>query len=113
MGRHVTGHEPHNYYHCIDTYRDPEGDWDECPCCGLRPKVWEFDNGRSTACGCWTNRYLHFSIHAESIMSIHKRTGGKGMNEYDGDELRENWNHWCRTGVVLFEHAAKRSDGRW
>lgn len=27
-------------------------DWLPCPRCGLRPLVWEFDNGRVTAWGC-------------------------------------------------------------
>lgn len=99
---------------CIDAYKsvDNPEEWDNCPHCGLIPKVWIFDNGRSTACGCGETKYNHFSIHAESIMSFVKRTGGS-LADYDGDELRKNWNHWCRTGEVLFEHAGKRTDGRW
>lgn len=27
-------------------------EWLPCPRCGLRPLVWEFDNGRVTAWGC-------------------------------------------------------------
>lgn len=108
-----TGYEAHGWHYCIDAYEDPEGEWADCPCCGLKPKTWVFDNGRSTACGCWESKYYHFSINAESIMSVHKRTDGKKMTEYDSDELRKNWNHWCKTGEVLFEHASKRDDGRW
>lgn len=108
-----TGYKAHSWYYCIDAYKDPEGEWDNCPCCGLKPKVWCFDNGRSTACGCWECKYDHFSVNAESIMSVHKRTDGKKMTEYDSDALRTNWNHWCKTGEVLFEHASKRNDGRW
>lgn len=106
-----TGHEPHSRYNCIDAYKNAEGDWSACPCCGLRPKVWQFDNGRSTACGCWTNTYDHFSIHAESIMSVLKKTGE--TTKYDSDELRINWNHWCATGEELFKRASKRTDERW
>ena len=108
-----TGYEAHSGHYCIDAYEYPAGEWESCPCCGLKPKVWNFDNGRSTACGCWKSRYDHFSIHAESIMSVHKRTDGKKMTEYDSDALRVNWNHWCKTGQVLFKHASKRDDGRW
>lgn len=107
------GYPAHAYIDCIDAYVEPEGEWSPCPRCGLTPKVWLFDNGRSTACGCWKSTYDHFSIHAESIMSAHKRTSGKGMNEYDSDALRKNWNHWCATGEIVFEHAGKRTDGRW
>lgn len=108
-----TGYPAHNWHYCIDAYKDPEGEWEKCPCCRLSPKTWTFDNGRSTACGCWESKYDHFSINAESIMSVHKRTDGKKMTEYDGDELRKNWNHWCKTGEILFNHASKRDDGRW
>lgn len=103
---------PHNYHNCIDAYKNPEGEWLKCPCCGLYPKVWEFDNGRSTACGCWEDQYRHFSIHAESINSVHKRTGGTNMLEYDSGALRKNWNTWCETGKIVFEHTGKRDDGK-
>ena len=105
----------HSFYNCIDDYKDLEfpEQWECCPKCGLKPKTWIFDNGLSTACGCWESKYDHFSIYAESIMSVHKRTEGKKMTDYDRDELRRNWNHWCKTGEVLFEHASKRNDGRW
>lgn len=109
----ITGYEPHSWHFCINDYKKPDGDWEKCPACELKPLVWVFDNGRSTACGCWKNRCDHFSIHAESIMSVHKRTGGKKMTECNSDELRKNWNHWCKTGKVLFKHAGERTDGRW
>lgn len=49
---------------CIDAYEDPENpmEWLPCPRCGLRPLVWEFDNGRFTACGCGTDCYSHWSV---------------------------------------------------
>lgn len=103
-------------YMCISAYDFPENinDWLECPNCGLKPKIWEFDNGRSTGCGCGVNNYDHFSIHAESIMSYIKHSyNGTSCEGYDSDELRKNWNHWVLTGEVLFEHASKRTDGRW
>lgn len=108
-----TGYDAHSWHYCIDAYEDADESWSCCPCCGLRPKYWEFNNGRSTACGCWESRYDHFSINAESIMSVHKRTGGKKMTEYDSGALKNNWNHWCKTGEVNFKHASKRDDGRW
>ena len=100
-------------YLCIDAYKEVEkpDEWLPCPACGLVPREWIFDNGRQTACGCGKTRYDHFSIFAESIMSVHKRT--KKTAEYDIDELRNNWNHWVKTGEIVFEFAGKRSDGRW
>lgn len=97
---------------CIDAYKEPRGLWLDCPSCGLQPKVWIFNNGNSTACGCGNSQYDHFSIHSESILSVLKRCRGN-TSEYNSDDLRTNWNHWCETGEVLFEHACKRFDGRW
>lgn len=44
----------YKFYNCINAFKDIENpkDWLTCPRCGLKPKVWEFDNGRSTACNC-------------------------------------------------------------
>jgi hypothetical protein len=102
----------HNFHYCIDDYNPTFGYWIKCPNCGLRPRIWIYDNGRSTACGCWENKYDHFSIHAESIMSVVKRTSGS-IAEYNQSDLMKNWNHWCKTGEELFKHAMYRDDGRW
>ena len=101
---------------CIDVYETPANvdEWQECPYCKLKPKIWVFDNGRHTACGCCTDDYSiydHLSIHAESIMSVYKRCNGN-LDEYDSDELRKNWNHWCETGEELFPHQYSET-GRW
>ena len=55
--------------------------------------MWEFNNGRSTACGCGKNEYDHHSIHAESIMSYVTRNDGSALG-YNTSELRMNWNQW-------------------
>ena len=99
-------------YKCIDAYEKPENpmEWLPCPRCGLRPLVWEFDNGRATACGCGTDCYSHWSVQAESIMSVIKRSdNGKSAEAYDIDELKNNWNHWVRTGEILFTPG----NGKW
>lgn len=99
-------------YKCIDAYKKPENpmEWLPCPRCGLRPLVWEFDNGRATACGCGTDCYSHWSVQAENIMSVIKRSdNGKSAEAYDIDELKNNWNHWVRTGEILFTPG----NGRW
>lgn len=96
----------HTSINCIDSFETPEGEWNCCPNCGLLPKVWEFDNGRSTACGCWNSMYDHFSIEAECIMSVYKHNNN--AIDYDSDGLRKNWNHWCETGEILFEKLYNR-----
>ena len=95
-------------YICIDAYKVAEGDYSPCPNCGLIPRVWVFDNGRSTACGCGNNKYDHFSILAESISSFVHRNDGSVLG-YDWDGLRKNWNKWVATGEVAFT----KSDGKW
>ncbi len=100
-----------HFYVCISAYKEVErpNEWSKCPNCGLIPKIWRFDNGVSTACGCGKNAYDHFSIYAESVMSWNKRHDGN-MLDYNSDELKDNWNHWCKTGEILFDR--KNSD-RW
>ena len=108
----MNNYPAHGWHYYIGDYKDVEGEWLPCPKCGLVPKIRIFDNGRSTACGCWKSKYDNFSIHAESIRSVAKRCDGS-IADYDFDELRLNWNHWCKTGEELFLHAGKRDDGRW
>ncbi len=99
-------------YKCIDTYEKVKNAqaWELCPNCGLFPKVWEFDNGRATACGCGENQYEKFTVFAESIMSVCKNShNGQSAIDYDLDALRKNWNHWAKTGEFLFT----RGNGRW
>lgn len=98
-------------YQCCDFYKDT--DWQECPCCRLKPKVWEFSNGRQTACGCGNSKYDHFSVFAESIMSVHKRTGGARMDEYKKDELHKNWDEYCHTMVNPCSHYDLRLLYKW
>jgi hypothetical protein len=41
---------------------------------------------------------------------ISKRTGNTAL--YDCDELRRNWNYWCKTGEDLFG-SKKELEERW
>lgn len=102
-------------YMCTNAYEEPKNwdKWLECPNCGIKPKVNEYDNGRSTACGCGKDIYTNFSVHAESICSILERTGNWAEHNKNGtDDLRNNWNHWVKTGELLFDLDYKK-DGRW
>ncbi len=101
-------------YQCIDAYKQvPENeDWSSCPCCGMKPRIWVFDNGRSTGCGCGNSNYDHFGVHAESIMSVHRRCNGR-LEEYHRDELRKNWNEYCATMVNPCSHGDLFLEGRW
>jgi len=112
-----------SFIDCIDAYKDIKNpdEWESCIRCGLKPKVWVFDNGRDTACRCFENKYKHWAIYAESIGSFYDRkrmvfqtTGAEIEAEYDDDELRKNWNHYNKTGEIIFERPkGGRQDGRW
>jgi hypothetical protein len=72
-------------------------EWNECPFCHLKPKIWVFDNGRYATCGCRLKDYSDydaFHIKAESIMDYIKRNGGSTAG-YDFDGLKRNWNNFC------------------
>ena len=101
-------------YNCIDAYKIPRNfyEWNFCPNCGLRPLTWEFNNGSSTGCGCGSNRYNHFSIVTESIMSHIHRNDGSALH-YNGDKLRDNWNHWCETSEELETFEGLKKEGKW
>ena len=101
-------------YKCISAYQIPDNpsEWLPCPNCNLIPLVWEFNNGRSTACGCGENEYKHFSIHSESVMSVVTRNNGSAM-EYTSNKLKNNWNHWVKTGEELENHKSLKEMGRW
>ena len=109
-------HPVGSIYQAIDAYRDPPAsgaEWENCPRCHARPKIWAFNNGRSTACKCGRSQYDHWSIYAESILSFVRRNHGSALG-YDHDELRKNWNRYCATGIVTFERPkGGRADGLW
>lgn len=108
------GYDVHLSHFCIDAFVDvdEEEHWMKCPACNQKPKIWTFNNGRMTACGCWNDRYDHFSVYAESVMSIFRRCGGN-VSEYCSDSLRKNWNEYCSTHVNSCNHADLRMEGKW
>lgn len=108
------GHPVNHGYMCCDFYVSPDDcdDWLDCPCCGLKPRIWTFDNGRNTGCGCGKSTYDHFSVHAESILSHVERHNGS-VAEYDSDELRKNWNEYCVTMINSCSHDDLRAVDKW
>jgi len=106
------GYKINGFISCISDYKEPDGDWEKCPCCNLRPKVWVFDNGKQTACGCWKNKYDHFAVRSESIISVYTRCGGD-LCEYNSDQLRVNWNEYCATMINPCSHGDLYFEGKW
>ena len=101
-------------YKAIEAYKKVNNPqfWLPCKGCGLIPLVWEFNNGRSTACGCGENEYRHHSIHAESIMSFVKRNNGSALG-FISDELRMNWNQWVKTGQDVYKQMKENNPEIW
>lgn len=101
-------------YKAISAYKIPKNveNWLDCKNCGLKPLVWLFNNGSSTACGCGKNEYNNFSIVSESVMSYTIRNNGSVLN-YNSDRLRLNWNHWVSTGEILESFDSLKEKGRW
>lgn len=101
-----------NDYDLIDDYKFPLNidDWNNCPACDSKPKVWVYDNGRSASCKCHNSKYDHRSIFAESILSYYENNGS--LDGYGSEDLRDNWNHWAKTGEHLFVKDYKNT-GRW
>lgn len=97
------GYKINTKHICIGDYEFPKDkeEWLSCPNCGLVPKIWEFNNGRITACGCGKNEYVHFIIEAESI-GEHCRNNNNNISNFDSDSLKNNWNHWVKTGKILY-----------
>lgn len=111
--RNVTIDRIEGKYKAISAYKIPTNIeyWQDCPDCGLKPLVWEFNNGSSTACGC-ENEYNHFSIWTESIMSHVKRNNGSALN-YDSNKLCKNWNYWVSTGIETEPREKLLKEGKW
>ncbi len=101
-------------YKCISAYKIPDKpeDWLRCPNCNLKPLVWAFNNGVSTACGCGKNEYDHFSINYESVMSYGKRNNFD-FTGYDSNGLRDNWNNWVLRGIDSMPRDKLLEMGRW
>lgn len=93
----------------IDAYEElkyPDG-WLKCKVCGVLPRSWCFNNGRFATCLCF-QKYDEHPARAESVMSVHKRTGGS-TREYDADALRVAWNTFVTTGKLQNE----LGEGKW
>ncbi len=113
--RYNTGQDDWRYT-LINAYKkvDNPQRWNPCPNCDLIPKIWEFNNGRATGCGCGENEYTHFSIYAESVMSVITNSDtGKDATNYIIEDLQNNWNRWVLTGEETFLHAGTRDDNKW
>lgn len=92
----------------IDAYVPPDNEqgWKNCKVCGIKPRIWVFDNGRFAKCLC-SGKYGSPQAKAESILSVHNRSNNNFNYNLDG--LRQAWNKYVDTGI----RQAKLKIGRW
>lgn len=95
-------------YRAISDYVKVENpdEWLTCKGCGVKPRVWRFNNGSHATCLCF-EKYDAHPARSESVMSVFKRTGLTA--EYKPDNLRLAWNRYVETG----EMQNKLSEGCW
>lgn len=81
----------------FDFYKEPNDGkkWLPCSECGVTPRIWVFDNGRTAMCVCGTGRYNHkHTVKAKPIGYYVRKTGG--FKGYNADALRKNWNKYVK-----------------
>lgn len=67
---------------------DPEK-WINCPICGIKPFVWEFDNGRYAECDCGEEYHRE---NASAIAALPYYNKHQTLVDFPDKELRNNWN---------------------
>jgi hypothetical protein len=75
-----------------DCGENPE-EWETCPECGAKPKIWIFYGGRFAACKC-DKKYEPKRVKAISLMEWEEKH--PDLANYPHNELRDNWNNLCR-----------------
>jgi len=74
--------------------KDPDG-WQQCPKCGVLPRVWVFDNGNYAKCLCSKDKYGPNQAEAPSCIEACFRQK-RPYSEYE-HMLRTAWNSRCQS----------------
>lgn len=69
-------------------------EWEECPDCNEKPRLWVFDNGKYAKCKC-QDTYEEAAASGQSIWNYHKEHNGD-MSNYSHNDLRDNWNKFAK-----------------
>lgn len=75
----------------MDSYKpigETDLEWLACPTCGVRPRVWLFDNGEFAKC-CCGDRYSE-GLRVDGALETYRKTGKHDVHDFDG--LRKAWN---------------------
>jgi hypothetical protein len=87
---------------------DDDTEWLKCNDCGVKPRIWVYDNGSHASCVC-KSKYDASPANSESIMSVLKRT--MNIADYSRDNLRLAWNKYVETGEE--QHMDYKNTGLW
>lgn len=77
-----------------------------CPRCGLKPKLWIFDDGKMAGCGCH-HRYFGDCPEAIDINSYYKTHGNLTGYDIDQRDLLRSWNYYTERMKDLLEFKQK------
>lgn len=73
---------------------EDDTDWLECSKCRVKPRTWEFDNGRFAKCLCGT-QYGKSQAEAIGCWTYAQKHDGN-MVDYPRNGLRDNWNEYAK-----------------
>jgi len=80
----------------IDSYKpigETDKEWLACPLCGVRPRVWLFNNGEHAKC-CCGDIYDGAEARCDGALETFHKTGRH--DQHDFDALRRAWNEHVR-----------------
>lgn len=79
-----------NFYKPLAECSVKEDEFNACPICDNKPRLWIFDNGEFAKCGC-NKQYDKASASGMTIWEYHKLHNGD-MTNWNHNDLRDNWN---------------------
>ena len=80
-------------------YKNPDN-WESCPVCKTKPKVWEFNNGSLSKCYCYG--YYSGGVIATDIGTYMSENNGS-LLDYPSSELMDNWNDRCHELRIILK----------
>lgn len=89
-----------NFYKNLQFAGFNPDEWNNCPKCDAKPRVWCFNNGRHATCKCYG--VYDKKVEAISVVEYHNKNDGD-MSNYPHNQLRDNWNMRCENTERLMK----------
>ena len=77
-------------------------EYNNCPRCGLKPRLWVFDNGKSAGCGCQP-KYSGQYPEAIDINSYYRKFGTLKGYDINKEDLLKSWNYYTERVSDMLE----------